>query len=112
MYSVEELSQVAMQIILHAGNGREYVESALRALEEQLDYAEFQKWMKEANKEIKEAHKAQTAVIQSTIAEENLRYSLLFSHAQDTLMTIISEYNVAKHLGKLYNIVIERTKIS
>ncbi len=112
MYTVEELSQVAMKIILHAGNGREHVENALHALEEHLDHEEFERLMKEANKEIKEAHKAQTDIIQSTIEEENMTYTLLFSHAQDTLMTIISEYNVAKHLGKLYEIVIERTKTS
>lgn len=109
-YDIKELSQVAMEIILHAGNGRNYVEKALIALETNLDYSEYENLMSEANKEIVQAHRAQTDVIQTTIEEENMTFSLLFSHAQDTLMTIVSEYNIAKHLGKLYKVVIERTE--
>lgn len=109
-YNIEELSQVAMEIILHAGNGRNHVESALGALEKQLDYSEYERLMGETNKELIQAHRAQTDVIQTTIEEENLPFSLLFSHAQDTLMTIVSEYNIAKHLGKLYKVVMERTE--
>lgn len=109
-YNIEELSQVAMEIILHAGNGRNHIENALAALENNLDYAEYENLMREANKEIVQAHRAQTNVIQTTIEEENMTFSLLFAHAQDTLMTIVSEYNIAKHLGKLYKVVIERTE--
>lgn len=55
--------------------------------------------MKLASKEITKAHKIQTDAIQDEAAgEEKSEYSLLFAHAQDTLMTIMSEINLAKQI--------------
>jgi Phosphotransferase system cellobiose-specific component IIA len=36
--------------------------------------------------------------LQEEAEGDKVQYSVLFTHAQDTLMTIMSEYNLAKHL--------------
>ena len=51
-YSNEELNTTAMQIILHAGNGR----TILNSIFDQLD-GDAESLLKEAKKEITEAHK-------------------------------------------------------
>ena len=40
--------------------------------------------------------------IQGETRGEESEYSLLFAHAQDTLMTIYSEINIAKQLLKIF----------
>ena len=95
-YSNEELNTTAMQIILHAGNGR----TILNSIFDQLD-GDAESLLKEAKKEITEANKLQTEVLQRTIHEENFASTLLFSHAQDTLMSIYSEYHTTVNLLKL-----------
>ena len=40
-------------------------------------------------------------MIQSTIEDDELQTTLLFTHAQDTLMTIYSELNMATHMIKM-----------
>lgn len=100
--SVEELNQAAMQIILHAGDCRKYLNDALNAVYEEKDQISVKEKLCAAKKEITEAHRIQTAMIQNTIMNENQPASLLFTHAQDTLMTINSELLMVKHMLKLY----------
>lgn len=100
--TTEELNTAAMQMILYAGNSRNMVNEALRDMEAGADKADIQMKLKEAKEEITKAHKIQTDVIQSTIEDDELQTTLLFSHAQDTLMTIYSELNIASHLVALF----------
>lgn len=44
----------------------------------------------------------QTEMIQSSINEDELQTTLLFTHAQDTLMTINSEVNLTQNMIRLY----------
>ena len=65
---------------------------------------------KKAEEEIVLAHKAQTEVIQNEMSGQGYDYSLLFTHAQDTLMTIKSELTFSKELIDVLKIIDERTK--
>ncbi len=104
----EELNNAAMQIILHAGNCRNLLNEALLLLEDKENNELIDSKMKEAKKEITEAHKIQTNMIQTTIEDDQLNSTLLFSHAQDTLMTIYSELNIAGHIIRLFKKMNER----
>lgn len=103
----EDLVNVAMQIILHAGDSRVKITEALKYAKK-FDFANAGKAMDEAEKEIVLAHKAQTDVIQAEADGEKYEYSLLFNHAQDTLMTINSEVRMAKELIAILRIISEK----
>lgn len=91
----------AMQIILNAGDARLACKEALDAIADgNLELAEEK--MKIANSKIVVAHRIQTDAIQDETRGEHSEYSLLFAHAQDTLMTIYSEINIAKQLIKIF----------
>lgn len=92
--------QEAMQIILHAGDARVHCTNALKYMEnDEIDLANEE--MKLANNEIVKAHKIQTNAISLETQGEPSDYSVLFAHAQDTLMTIYSELNITKRLLKI-----------
>lgn len=97
----EAVVQSAMSIILHAGDARVACKQALDAIAE-ADFTKADEKLKEAQSKITEAHKVQTDAIQGETRGEEAEYSLLFAHAQDTLMTIYSEINIAKQLLKIF----------
>ena len=93
----EELTATAMTIILHAGDAR----SAIRKVYEALaggDREAAEAALAIARDEIRQAHQAQTDLIQAEAAGVQHTITLLFSHAQDTLMTINSEVITAGNL--------------
>lgn len=99
----ENIVQAAMSIILNAGDARVDCKQALDAIAEgNFDKAEQK--LKESNKKITIAHKVQTDAIQDETRGEESEYSLLFAHAQDTLMTIYSEINIAKQMLKIFKV--------
>lgn len=100
--STMQLNESAMQIILHAGNCRNLLNEALDYAEEAKDEQLIKEKLKEAKSEITQAHKIQTNMIQSTIEDDELVTTLLFTHAQDTLMTIYTEYNMARRFINMY----------
>lgn len=106
--TIEELNTAAMQMILFAGNSRNMITEALNSIEKGLDADAVNAKLKEAKEEITKAHKIQTDIIQSTIEEDEPGTTLLFTHAQDTLMTIYSELNMAKHMMKLFYLLKEQ----
>ena len=93
----EELIEVAMQIILRAGEARTEIKQALTDLET-FDFESADRKLVKAREFITEAHRAQTNIIQGEAGGDKREHSLLFAHAQDTLMTILSELNIAKSL--------------
>lgn len=97
----DEKVQAAMQIILHAGDARTMCKAALDAIAVP-DFMLAKKNIEDAQTEIREAHKIQTDAIQGECAGESSNYSVLFTHAQDTLMTINSEIIIAKQMIKIF----------
>ncbi|HBG0717666.1 PTS lactose/cellobiose transporter subunit IIA [Clostridioides difficile] len=93
----EELVEVAMQIILRAGEARAEIKHALNDLE-RFDYKNADLKLAKAKGFMTEAHRAQTNIIQGEASGEKRAHSLLFAHAQDTLMTIFSELNITMSL--------------
>lgn len=102
-------AQSAMQIIMHAGDARMMTMEALTALNN-FDIETAKTKMVDANKEIVEAHKIQTEAIVDETRGIPAEYSVLFSHAQDTIMTVYSEMNIAQHLIKITAALDERMK--
>ncbi|MGN1405480.1 MAG: PTS lactose/cellobiose transporter subunit IIA [Erysipelotrichaceae bacterium] len=104
---VEKTVKSAMDIILHAGDARLRCKEALDQIAV-FDYKGAKEKLKEAQEEITKAHKVQTDAIQGETRGEESEYSLLFAHAQDTLMTIYSEINIARQMIKVFEAYEER----
>ena len=99
-----DINSVAMQVILHAGDGRSKVDEALEAMAK-TDFELAEKLLDEAEKEIVKAHIAQTEAIQAQVSGENIDYSLLFTHAQDTVMTINTELRMARKMMPIFRML-------
>lgn len=97
----EKIANDAMQIILHAGDARLHCTKALKAIET-ADFDTAKAEMALANQDIIKAHKVQTGAIQGETRGEEGEYSILFVHAQDTLMTVFSEINMTKRLIRIF----------
>lgn len=97
----ENTIQAAMSIILNAGDARVLCKEALDAIAA-FDLKTAEEKIKESQAKITEAHRVQTDAIQGETRGEKREYSLLFAHAQDTLMTIYSEINIAKQMIKIF----------
>jgi cellobiose PTS system EIIA component len=105
----EEMIQTAMKIIINAGDARNLIKEALDAIAaQQFDLAGEK--MEQAKDFIRIAHESQTEMIQSEARGEKMEYSILFSHAQDTLMTISSEYHIASQMIKIFLSLSERIR--
>ena len=100
--TIEQLNSAPMQIILHAGDCRNLLNEAINDLLDDKSEEEVKEKITQAKKEITKAHVIQTDMIQSSINEEELQTTLLFTHAQDTLMTINSEVNLVQSMIRLY----------
>lgn len=98
----EYVVEQAMQIILGAGDARLLAKDAMEAIAEG-DLEKAKALLKEADKVQAGAHNIQTEMIQGDIrgGEEKMEYSVLFAHAQDTLMTIQVEINMTKSMLKI-----------
>ncbi|RGF60438.1 PTS lactose/cellobiose transporter subunit IIA [Coprobacillus sp. AF36-10BH] len=100
----EKLIEIAMNMILHAGNARKDIQSAIESAK-QSKFKDAHQLMKNANNELILAHKQQTSIIQENISNDIEPNCLLFSHAQDTFMCVSSEYNFAKQIIELYEFI-------
>jgi PTS system cellobiose-specific IIA component len=104
-----DINSVAMQVILHAGDGRSKVDEALEAMAK-TDFELAEKLLDEAEKEIVKAHIAQTEAIQAQVSGENIDYSLLFTHAQDTVMTINTELRMARKMMPIFRMLNDKAE--
>lgn len=103
----DDIARSAMRIILHAGDARDLIRQALTAIEDE-EFAEAESRLVAAKQKLGEAHRAQTETIQGEARGIQQEYSVLFTHAQDTLMTVMSEHGLAQHLVRLFKKVSER----
>jgi PTS system cellobiose-specific IIA component len=105
----EQINSVAMNIIMDAGDARALITDALLAIE-QNHFTVADEKIVQAQKKIRIAHTNQTEIVQKEIHGEVFPPSLLFNHAQDTLMTINSELLMSRHLLKIFNMLDKRLK--
>lgn len=102
-----DINVVAMEVIMNAGDGRDKVDAALAALAAG-DLPGAEALLREAEAFIVRAHNAQTEVIQNQVSGEREEYSLLFIHAQDTIMTVNSELRMTQKLLPIIKMLLEK----
>lgn len=100
----EELIAASMQIILNAGDARDVLAGALKDAK-QFNFDAANEKLTEAKQLATKAHKSQTDIIQNEASGKKYPHSLLFTHAQDHLMTINSEVNFTSELIDVLKLV-------
>lgn len=93
----DEMNVVSMNIILHAGDSKILIEDALNFVKE-FSFDQAKEKMAEAKKKLVKAHEAQTSLVQDEASGTEYPNSLLFNHAQDTLMTTMSLFDIATQI--------------
>jgi PTS system cellobiose-specific IIA component len=101
MVTSETMNSLALEIIMKAGDARLLVSEALKA-SARGDFAEVDEKLDEAKRQLAAAHRVQTEIVQSEGEGEKHEHTLLFIHAQDTLMTVYSEMNMARQLKAVF----------
>lgn len=104
------IENIALQLIICAGDARAYSYEALTSAKNE-DYHKAEALMKKAEEEIGKAHDIQTEVLQKEAAGEKVDTGILFVHAQDHLMTVISENNLIKEMIELRKVLNELKNI-
>lgn len=99
---MNELIPVAMDIIMHAGDARLENRKALQSVKS-MQFDEASEHMGKAREEITLAHRAQTIIIQSEASGICYEYSMLFNHAQDTLMCVNSEIELTQEFIDIFH---------
>jgi len=97
----DEMNSIALEIIMQAGDARLCISEALKAAA-QGNYEEIDRKLDEAKKNLAKAHGRQTEIIQSEGEGNEQKHTLLFIHAQDTLMTVYSEMNMVRQLKAIF----------
>lgn len=90
-----------MQMIIFSGDARKFIMQALDLVGE-AKYDKSEQLLKQAHEKLVTAHALQTDKIQKEAEGEKLEYSILFTHAQDTMMSVNTEYNLVKHLIEVF----------
>ncbi|REJ17598.1 MAG: PTS lactose/cellobiose transporter subunit IIA [Caldibacillus debilis] len=98
---MDRREETIFQMILHSGNGKSLAMEAI-SFARMDNFSEAENALKEAEKEINEAHRVQTALIQEEVRGKGIPVSLLMVHAQDHLMTAITVKELANELIRLY----------
>ena len=106
---MEPLEMAIMNIIINAGDCKNHAYMALGKVNEGK-YDEADEEMKLANEALSKAHDSQTEMLQKEAAGEKIDFSILFVHAQDHLMTAITEKNLIEQIMELTKIVNTLTK--
>ncbi|KMY50920.1 PTS lactose/cellobiose transporter subunit IIA [Peribacillus loiseleuriae] len=88
------------EIIAHGGNARGLAYEALTAAED-FDFDKAEELIKQAADELTLAHNTQTKLIQNELNGVPNEKSLLMIHAQDHLMTAISEQKLIEHMIRI-----------
>ena len=97
----DQLAQSSMEILLKAGDAREECFRALELVSEgNVESAKVR--LTEAKRMIVEAHRVHTACLQASMEKKADTYSMLFAHAQDTLMTINTEINLTTRFIEIF----------
>ncbi|MCY9807109.1 PTS lactose/cellobiose transporter subunit IIA [Lentilactobacillus senioris] len=98
---IDELNQISMTMLSRAGKAKQLLNQALVAMEQsEVDEVIISKYLQDAKQTLIEAHKAQNQAIKHS---DTLTYSLLFTHAQDTLMNTEESLFLVQHFIKIIN---------
>lgn len=99
-----EIEMAIMNIIINAGDCKNHAYMALNKVNEGK-YDEADEEMVLASEALSKAHNGQTTFLNKEANGEKIDMSVLFVHAQDHLMTAITEKNLIEQIVELRKVV-------
>lgn len=97
----KSMEEIIFSIIIHGGNARAKAYDALK-FAQNGDFAKAQEALNESEEELRLAHNIQTDIIQKEAGGTKVEVTVLFVHAQDHLMTAVSEKGLIENMIELY----------
>lgn len=97
----EDVQSISFQLISYAGDAFSYFFQAVSKAREG-DFEEADKLLAEGDKQMVQAHHAQTDLLTAEASGENVEFSVILVHAQDHLTTTMMYERVAKEFIALY----------
>lgn len=94
---LEKLEMVVFGIVGYAGEAKEYAYKAL-SFSEEGNFEEANEMLKKCDEAVLKAHHIQTDLIQKEARGDKMTITMLFVHAQDHLMTALSERELIKKM--------------
>ncbi|AYE36696.1 PTS lactose/cellobiose transporter subunit IIA [Borrelia turcica IST7] len=110
-YTIEELiDEVSMPIVAYAGEAKSFLREAL-AHAKVGDYEKSREIIEESRASIAKAHEAHRDVVKySTINPDSIKTPFILIHAEDHLMSAISELSIFEELIQVYKVINELRK--
>lgn len=102
----EEKYNVAFELIMNAGNAKSKAMMAVEAARE-FDFEEAEKYLKEAEADMRKAHSAQFDLIQEEANGRPVEVNIILVHAQDHLTMAIMARDNAEEFVRLYKMMKE-----
>src|SRR5699024_2523457 len=98
---MDEMTEIAFQIILHDGNGKS---SAMESIQEAKDsnFKQADHLIEEAGKVLSKANDYQTKLLQDEANEEGVSVNFILVHSQDHLMTSMTVRDLAIEIIEIY----------
>lgn len=92
-----DMEKIAFTVILHAGNAKAEAYKALGEAKEG-NFENVEEYLKNAKNELNEVHGVQTELLTAEANGEGCSAPIILIHAQDHLMTAMSEINLVEEL--------------
>src|SRR5699024_3942799 len=98
---MDSITEIAFQIILHAGNGKA---SAMEAIQEAKEgnFQAADQMIEQSGEELSKAHGLQTKLIQDEASGHENQINIILIHSQDHLMTAMTVRDLAVEIIELY----------
>ncbi len=102
----EDKYEIAFQVIMNAGNSKSSSMMAIEAARE-FEFEEAERLLKEADKDMREAHHVQTELIQQESGGDGVDINIILVHSQDHLSMAITARDQAEEFLNLYKMIKE-----
>lgn len=103
---MDELYEIAFNLIMSAGNSKSNSMMAIKAAKE-FRFEAAEKLLEQAKDEFANAHHIQTDLIQGEAGGEKKELNLIMVHAQDHLTMAMMAYDNAQEFLNLYRLIDE-----
>src|SRR5690625_873530 len=100
---MDEMTEVAFQIILYAGNGKSSSMEAIQDVKKEY-FSAADRLIEEAGEELSKAHHYQSKLLKKEANGEKNFINVMLIHSQDHLMTSMTVRDLAVEIIEIYRI--------